>query len=68
VDVDRAAYVSLETRVEQAGRILQGRALGERKLHDILVGFASSAEGFPTPVPELGDPFRNPRRRPGPPS
>src|SRR5436853_1640813 len=89
-DVDRAAYVSLETRVEETGRILQRRALGEGKLHDILVGFASAddavvrpnrsahplpllddvrvcfldelahpAEGFPAPVPELGDSFRD---------
>src|SRR5258708_1894774 len=41
VDVDRAAYVSVETRVEETGRILQRRALGEGKLHDVLVGFAS---------------------------
>src|SRR5436305_1532532 len=89
VDVDRAAYVSVETRVEETSRILQRRAFGEGKLHDILVGFASaddavvrpnrihplpllddvrvcfldelahSAEGFPAPVPELGDSFRN---------
>src|SRR6267143_4195470 len=89
-DVDRAACVSVETRVEETGRILQRRALGEGKLHDILVGFASaddavvrpnrsahplpllddvrvcfldelahSAEGFPAPVPELGDSFRD---------
>src|SRR6476660_6579111 len=90
VDVDRAPYVSLETRVEETGRILQRRALGERELHDTLVGFASaddavvrpnrsahplpllddvrvcflddlahSAEGFPAPVPEFGDSFRD---------
>src|SRR5712671_6501936 len=72
------------------GRILQRRALGEGKLHGILVGFAGaddavvrpnrsahplpllddvrvcfldelahSAEGFPAPVPELGDSFRD---------
>src|SRR3981189_2155697 len=90
VDVDRAAYVSVETRVEETRRILQRRALGEGKLHEILVGFASaddpvvrpnrsahpfpllddvrvgflderahSAEGFPAPVPEFGDSFRD---------
>src|SRR2546427_12284694 len=90
VDVDRAACVSVETRVEETGRILQRRALGEGKLHDILVGFAGaddavvrpnrsahplpllddvracfldelvhSAEGFPAPVPEFGDSFRD---------
>src|SRR5437773_478304 len=98
VDVDRAAYVSVEARVEETGRILQRRALGEGKFHDILVGFAGaddavvrpnrsarslrfnplpllddvrvcfldelahSAEGFPAPVPELGDSFRDERR------
>src|SRR5437762_6437976 len=90
VDVDRAAYVSVETRVEETGRIVQKRALGEGQLHDLLVGFASaddavvrpdrsahplpllddvrvcvrderahSAEGFPAPVPEVGDSFRD---------
>src|SRR3989475_9079824 len=90
VDVDRAAYVSVETRVEETGWILQKRALGEGELHDILVGFAGaddavvrpnrgahplpllddvggcfldelahSAEGFPAPVPEFGDSFRD---------
>ena len=43
VDVDRAARVSVETRVEETGRIFEERALGEGKLHDILVGFASVA-------------------------
>src|SRR5256886_9395799 len=90
VDVDRAACVSVETRVEETGRILQRRALEEGKLHDLLVGFAGaddavvrpnrsahplpllddvrvcfldelahSAEGFPPPVPEFGDSFRD---------
>jgi SAM-dependent methyltransferase len=90
VDVDRAACVSVETRVEETGRILQRRALGEGELNDLLVGFASaddavmrpdrgahplpllddvricfldelahSAEGFPAPVPEFGDSFRD---------
>src|SRR6267154_5170247 len=76
------------------GRILQGRALREGKLHDLLVGFtraddavmrpnrrahplpflddvrvcfldelAHSAEGFPAPVPEFGDSFRDEVRR-----
>src|SRR5450432_2511929 len=90
VDVDPAACVSVETRIEETRRILQRRTLGEGKLHDILVGFASandavvrpnrsphplplrdhvrvcfldelahSAEGFPAPVPEFGDSFRD---------
>src|SRR5688572_28961852 len=94
-DVDRAAGVPGETRVEETGRILQRRALGEGKLHDALIGFAGaddavvrpnrgtgfgwfdplpllddvrvcfldqrahSAEGFPAPVPEFGDSFRD---------
>src|SRR4029077_4099933 len=94
-DVDRAADVSVEARVEQTRRILQRRALGERQLHAALIGLAGaddavvgphwcarcgwfdplpllddvrvcflderahSAEGFPAPVPELGDSFRD---------
>src|SRR4029077_18262387 len=49
VDVDRAAYVSVETRVEEPGRILQRRALGEGELHDILVGFASADDAVVRP-------------------
>src|SRR2546421_586603 len=49
VDVDRAAYVSVETRVEETGRILQRRALGEGELHDILVGFASADDAVVRP-------------------
>src|SRR5450631_369481 len=49
VDVDRAAYVSVETRVEETGRILQGRALGEGKLHDTFVGFASADDAIVRP-------------------
>src|SRR5712671_5323027 len=90
VDVDRAACVSVETRIEETGGILQRRTLQEGKLHDVLIGFASaddpivrpdrsahplpllddvrvcildelahSAEGFPAPVPEVGDSFRD---------
>ena len=42
VDVDRAAYVSVETRVEETGWIHQRGALGEGKLHYMLVGFSSA--------------------------
>ena len=49
VDVDRATRVSVETRVEEAGRILQMRALGEGKIHDILVGFASADDAVMRP-------------------
>ena len=61
VDVDRAAYVSVETRVEETGRILQRRALGEGKLHDILIGFASADDAVvrsdrsAPPLPLLDD-------------
>src|SRR5882672_140158 len=89
VDVDRAACVSVETRVEETGRIFERRAPGEGKLHDILVGLAGaddavvrphritplpllddvrvcfldelahSAEGFPAPVTEFSESFRD---------
>src|SRR5437660_9167854 len=49
VDVDRAPYVSVEARVEETGRILQRRALGEGQLHDILVGFASADDAVVRP-------------------
>ena len=49
VDVDRAACVSVETRVEETGRILQRRALREGKLHDTLVGFASADDAVVRP-------------------
>src|SRR5437899_6148901 len=49
VDVDRAAYVSVETRVEETGRILQKRALGKGKLHGILVGFAGADDAVVRP-------------------
>src|SRR5688572_8032744 len=43
VDVDRAAYVSVEARVEETGGIFQRRALGEGQLDDILIGFSRAA-------------------------
>src|SRR5260221_7191440 len=49
VDVDRAACVSVETGVEETGRILQRRALGEGELHDILVGLASADDAVVRP-------------------
>src|SRR5437868_12183291 len=49
VDVDRAACVSVQTRVEETGRIPQGRALEEGKLYDILVGFASADDAVVRP-------------------
>ena len=49
VDVDRAPHISLETRVEETGGILQGRALGEGKLHDTLVGFAGADDAVVRP-------------------
>jgi hypothetical protein len=49
VDVDRTAYVSIETRVEETRGILQRRALGEGKLHDFLVGFAGGDDAVVRP-------------------
>jgi len=49
VDVDRAAYVSVETRVEETGRILQRRSLREGKLHDVLIGFAGADDAVVRP-------------------
>src|SRR5947207_11365760 len=49
VDVDRAACVSVETRVEETGRILQRRALEERQLHDVLVGLACAYQSVVGP-------------------
>src|ERR1700678_3135630 len=49
VDVDRAANGAVETRVEETGRILQGRALGEGELHDLLVGFARADDAVVRP-------------------
>src|SRR4029450_8896390 len=39
-DVDRAANISVEARVEETTRILQRRTLCEGELHHALVGFA----------------------------
>src|SRR5438046_3480646 len=66
VDVDRAAYVSVEARVEETGRIVQRRAFGEGKLHDTLIGFAGADDtvvrphrcagrGWFDPLPLLDD-------------
>ena len=49
VDVDRAAYVAVETRVEETGRILQRRALGEGELHDVLIGLAGADDAVVRP-------------------
>src|SRR4029079_3586897 len=40
VNVDRPPRVALQARVEQAGRIVERRALEERQLDDALVGLA----------------------------
>src|SRR4051812_1528632 len=49
VDVDRAARVSLETRVEETRRVLQAGAFGESELHDTLIGFASADDAVVRP-------------------
>ncbi len=48
-DVDRAADVSVETGVEQARRVFQGRALGEGQLHDLLVGLPGADDAVARP-------------------
>src|ERR1019366_1740688 len=48
-NVDRAAYVSIETRVEERGWIRQKGALGESKLHGFLVGFAGADDAVVRP-------------------
>src|SRR6266853_1439380 len=84
------SWMSIARRAFPSRLELKRRALGEGKLHDILVGFAGaddavvrpnrrahplpllddvrvrfldelahSAEGFPAPVPEFGDSFRD---------
>src|SRR5262245_54581647 len=42
VDIDRAADVSVQARIEQLARVLQGRALGEGQLHLFVVGLAGA--------------------------
>lgn len=42
VNVDRAADVSVEARIEETARIAQRRAFGEGELHDFLVEFAGA--------------------------
>src|SRR5436190_9530439 len=54
VDVDRPARVSLEARVEQTGRILQGGALGEGELHDLRVGLAGADDAVVGPDRRAG--------------
>ena len=48
MSIARRAFPS-GLRVEETGRILQRRALGEGKLHDILVGFASADDAIVRP-------------------
>src|SRR6185503_13355538 len=60
-EVDGTSRVSLETRVEQARGILQGRPFGEGHLHDALVGLARADDSVvvprrdPAPLPLLDD-------------
>src|SRR5206468_2536813 len=48
-DVDRAADVSVEARIEETGRILERRAPGEGELHDLLVGLAGADDAVVRP-------------------
>src|SRR5262249_15932512 len=49
VDVDRAAHVSLETRVEETGRIFERRAFCEGELHGVLVGLTRADDAAVRP-------------------
>src|SRR5918998_6160289 len=61
VEVDGAARVPLEAGVEEARGILQRRSLGERHLHDALVGLAGADDSVvlphrdASPLPLLDD-------------
>src|SRR5438046_6054835 len=56
VDVDRAACVFVETRVEETLPVLQRRAFGEGQLHDMLVGFAGADDAVVRPNRSAGSP------------
>src|SRR5438093_5621712 len=61
VDVDGSSRVPIEAGVEEAGGVLQGGALGERHLHDVLVCLAGADDPVvrpdrgPHPLPLLED-------------
>src|SRR5262249_45916969 len=61
VEVDGAPRVPVETGVEEARGILQGRPFGEGHLHDALVRLAGAdhpvvlPDGAPSPLPLLDD-------------
>src|SRR5215469_1987368 len=48
-EVDGTPRVPLETRVEEARRILQSRPLGEGHLHDVLVGLTGADQSLVRP-------------------
>src|SRR3546814_12594460 len=49
MDIDRAAYVAVEARIEQPGRIGERRALGEGHLDVGLVGLAGADHAVAIP-------------------
>ena len=55
MDVDGAADVSLEARVEETGRVFQRRAIGEGQFHGVLVGLAGADD--PVMRPDRGRPL-----------
>src|SRR6188768_1351123 len=61
VEVDGSPGVALEARVEEARRIVEGRALREGHLHDLLVGLPGAddavvlPDGSAPPLPLLDD-------------
>ncbi len=60
-NIDRAPHIAVEAGIEQAGRVVQRRALGKRHLHDGLVGLAGADDavvlphGNAAPFPFLDD-------------
>src|ERR1044071_4208383 len=59
LEIDGAARVAFEAGVEEAGRVVEGGALGEGRLHDVLVGLAGADDAVvlpdrdPAPLPCL---------------
>src|SRR5215472_3100421 len=62
VEIDGTPGVALETRVEEAGRILEVRPFGEGHLHDALISLARADDSVvrphrnASPLPLLDDP------------
>jgi hypothetical protein len=57
VDVDGAAHVALEARVEEARGIVERRAFGKRELHGLLVRLARADDAVERPHGDVPLPF-----------